>query len=96
MAVVCNVGPLVELLDRTTYRNGTKRRPYQLFSHSDQIEIFQTAKADSRFRRVGRAPRDKVVSLNGGNAFPLNTSVSGSVIFGRGQATRPLSIGTAR
>ena len=95
MAVVCNVGPLVELLDRTTYRNGTKRRPYQLFSHSDQIEIFQTAKADSRIQ-TGWAGRlgDKVVSLNGGNAFPLNTSVSGSVIFGRGQATRPLSIGT--
>jgi len=35
-----------------------------------------------------------VVGLNGGNAFPVNTSVSGSVVFGRGLATRPLSIGT--
>src|SRR5512144_2906316 len=50
MAVVCNVGPLVEPLDRTSYRNGTKRRPYQLFSHSDQVEIFQTSSAFTKIQ----------------------------------------------
>jgi uncharacterized protein (DUF1501 family) len=95
MAVVCNVGPLVEPLDRTTYRNGSKKRPYQLFSHSDQVEIFQTASAFTKIQNGwGGRLGDKIVSLNGGNAYPVNTSISGSVIFGRGQTTRPLSIGT--
>jgi uncharacterized protein (DUF1501 family) len=36
LAIVCNVGPLVEPLTRATYLSGAPR-PYQLFSHSDPI-----------------------------------------------------------
>src|SRR5215510_15646352 len=36
LAVICNTGPLVEPLTRTTYQNGTGKKPLQLFSHSDQ------------------------------------------------------------
>src|SRR5262249_51727314 len=34
IGIVCNVGPLVQPTTRTTFRNGTAKRPYQLFSHS--------------------------------------------------------------
>ena len=34
MAVVCNVGSLVEPTDRNSYTNGTARVPLNLFSHS--------------------------------------------------------------
>src|SRR6185503_4254319 len=44
-AVVTNVGPLVEPLTKTTYQNGTGKKPLQLFSHSDQIGLFQTGVA---------------------------------------------------
>ncbi len=40
LAVVCNNGPLVEPLTRTTYQNGTGKKPLQLFSHSDQVGLY--------------------------------------------------------
>jgi len=43
LAVLCNNGPLVEPLTRTTYQNGTGKKPLQLFSHSDQVGSFQFA-----------------------------------------------------
>src|SRR5262249_55094969 len=48
LAVVCNVGTLVQPTTRTTFRNGTAKRPYQLFSHSDQVEIYQTGIASTQ------------------------------------------------
>ena len=98
LGVVANVGPLVEPTTRTTYRNGTARRPYQLFSHSDQVEIWQSGRADVRLQNGwGGRTADAVLSLNGGSGFPVVTSVSGSTVFGQGLSTRPLvlSSGTA-
>ena len=49
LSVVCNVGPLVQPLTRQEYQSGAPR-PYQLFSHSDQVAQWQTSIAD----RVGQ------------------------------------------
>ncbi len=58
LAVVCNVGPLVEPLTQQDYVNGTKPTPYSLFSHSDQIDCWQTSQAVAAHRdRLGRAHR---------------------------------------
>ena len=46
-AVLCNNGPLVEPLTRTTYQNGTGKKPLQLFSHSDQVGEYSTAIANA-------------------------------------------------
>jgi uncharacterized protein (DUF1501 family) len=95
LAVVPNVGTLVENMNRTEYRTGAKRRPYQLFSHSDQIGVNLTGKADTKVP-TGWAGRmaDKVISLNGGNTFPIVMSVSGSTVFGTGIQTRGMAVGT--
>src|SRR5262249_43035293 len=45
LSIVCNVGPLVQPLTREQYQAGAPR-PYQLFSHSDQIAQWQSAIAD--------------------------------------------------
>src|SRR5215471_13060912 len=42
LAVVTNVGPLVQPLKKEDY-NGGAPRPYQLFSHADQIAQWQTS-----------------------------------------------------
>ena len=47
LAMLCNNGPLVEPLTNTTYQNGTGKKPLQLFSHSDQVGLFQTAFANT-------------------------------------------------
>jgi uncharacterized protein (DUF1501 family) len=46
LAVVCNVGTLVEPTNRDAYRNRTARVPLNFFSHSDQINQWQTSVSD--------------------------------------------------
>ena len=46
VAFVRNVGVLTEPLTRSEYRAGKKKKPPQLFSHSDQVTQWQTALPD--------------------------------------------------
>ena len=93
LAVLCNNGPLVEPLTRTTYQNGTGKKPLQLFSHSDQVGLFQTAIA-STVSQTGWAGRlaDKTVGLNGSATFPNNVSIAGVNLFLSGVDTRQLAV----
>ncbi len=95
LAVVSNVGPLVQPITRTEYRNGAPR-PYQLFSHSDQVAQWHTSRADTR-EYVGWGGRtgDLTLSFNNGSAFPIVTSTAGQQLFGIGLSSRPLSISAA-
>jgi uncharacterized protein (DUF1501 family) len=93
LAVLCNNGPLVEPLTRTTYQNGTGKKPLQLFSHSDQVGLFQTSIANTVSQtgwggRVG----DKTALLNGGATFPSNVSIAGVNLFLTGVDTRQLAV----
>jgi uncharacterized protein (DUF1501 family) len=65
VAVICNVGPLVEPTNRDTYRNRTVRVPLNLFSHSDQINQWQTSVAEgSSPSGWGGRTADKIGDLN--------------------------------
>jgi uncharacterized protein (DUF1501 family) len=94
LAVLCNVGPLVEPLTRATYQNGTGKRPLQLFSHSDQVGLFQTAVANT-VSQTGWGGRvaDLTGTLNGAATFPQNVSIAGINLFLSGVDTRQLAIG---
>src|SRR5689334_10106703 len=94
LAVLANVGPLVEPLTRTTYQNGTGKKPLQLFSHSDQVGLFQTAIANvaSQTGWGGRLA-DKTGSLNGSATFPNNVSIAGVNLFLTGVDARQLAVG---
>jgi uncharacterized protein (DUF1501 family) len=93
LAMLCNNGPLVEPLTRTTYQNGTGKKPLQLFSHSDQVGSFQTSIADT-VSQTGWAGRlaDKTVGLNGAATFPGNISIAGVNLFLTGVDTRQLAV----
>ena len=93
LAVLCNNGPLVEPLTRTTYQNGTGKKPLQLFSHSDQVGLFQTAIANS-VSQTGWAGRvaDKTQGLNGSATFPSNISIAGINLILTGVDTRQLAV----
>lgn len=94
LAVVCNVGPLLEPTTRNTYRNGTARRPLSLFSHSDQQAQWQTAIADGTSPTGwGGRIADKTADLNPANAFPMLATVASVTIFTTGATTaaRPLA-----
>ncbi|MEO6392413.1 MAG: hypothetical protein ABIP75_11215 [Pyrinomonadaceae bacterium] len=95
MAIVCNVGNLVQPLTRTTYQAGAPR-PYQLFSHPDQAEQFRTG--ISSFRSTtgwGGRVADRTGSLNPGAAIPMITSIAGASIFNNGSNTKPLIVAAA-
>jgi uncharacterized protein (DUF1501 family) len=93
LAVVCNNGPLVEPLTRTTYQNGTGKKPLQLFSHSDQVGLFQTAVSNvvSQTGWAGKVA-DLTRSLNGLATFPSNVSIAGINLLLTGVDTRQLAV----
>jgi len=91
--VLCNNGPLVEPLTRTTYQNGTGKKPLQLFSHSDQVGLFQTAIANN-VSQTGWGGRlaDMTQGLNGAATFPSNISIAGINLLLSGIDTRQLAV----
>ena len=93
LAILCNNGPLVEPLTRTTYQNGTGKKPLQLFSHSDQVGLFQTAIANT-VSQTGWAGRlaDRTQGLNGSATFPSNVSIAGVNLILTGVDTRQLAV----
>ena len=94
-AVVANVGPLVQPLTRSQYISGAPR-PAALFSHSDQVALWQSPRADttSQFGWGGRTG-DFAAALNTGSTFPIVTSVAGQALFAFGQVTRPVALSPA-
>jgi uncharacterized protein (DUF1501 family) len=94
LAILCNVGSLVRPITRQQYIQNLGR-PYQLFSHSDQINQQQTSIANTT-GQTGWAGRiaDKTNSLNGPTALPMNVSLSGTSLFCTGVSSRQLAIGT--
>jgi len=95
LAVVTNVGTLVEPTTQSDYISGAVPKPFSLFSHSDQVQAAQTAKADSKSATGwGGRSVDAVLSCNAGSNFPTMTSISGATSFTIGLNQRPLSIGT--
>jgi uncharacterized protein (DUF1501 family) len=92
-AVLCNNGPLVEPLTRTTYQNGSGKKPLQLFSHSDQVGLYSTAIANT-VSQTGWGGRlaDKTLGLNGAATFPSNISIAGVNLYLTGVDTRQLAV----
>lgn len=94
LAVVTNVGPLVMPMSQAEYMNNSKPKPYALFSHSDQIQAWQSGRSDIKISTGwGGRSADAVATCNAGSGFPTITSISGSSTFCIG-LKRPLSIGT--
>ena len=95
MAVLCNVGTLMQPMTKADYAAG-RFRPTNLFSHSDQQSEWQAGVYD-RDSRTGWGGRlaDRVVAMNGNVAFPVVTSTSGTTLFMTGNGKSPLSIPTS-
>ncbi len=97
MAIVTNSGTLVAPMSKQQFQNGSVARPYQLFSHSDQVAQYQAGLAGSyTFTGWGGRISDKMTqSDNPGALIPMITSISGAQLFTAGQTTLPLAIANA-
>ena len=94
LAVVPNVGNLVAPMTRAQYQQNSVAKPYQLFSHSDQIAQQQAGIAGRQsFAGIGGRIADKMQSsFNPSSTIPMITSISGASLFTIGQTTSPLAI----
>jgi uncharacterized protein (DUF1501 family) len=95
LAVVCNVGPLIEPTSRNSYINGTAHLPVNLFSHSDQQNQWQTSISNGTGSSGwGGRTADQTAQLNS-STLPVVLSVAGTPIFVTGQTETALALAAA-
>ena len=94
LAIVANVGNLVRPLTKAQYQSSQFQKPYQLFSHSDQVNQSQTSVSNTQaFTGWGGRMSDKLtMPFNPNGLVPMVTSIAGAQLFTAGQTTLPLAI----
>jgi uncharacterized protein (DUF1501 family) len=93
LAVVANVGMLVQPTTRAQYLAKSVPLPSNLFSHSDQIVAMQSGDPNGSGGSgwAGRAA-DAVNTLNNGATFPATVSTNGAALFCTGNVVQSASI----
>ena len=94
LAFATNVGTLVSPMTKAQYQNNSVAKPYQLFSHLDQVNQYQAGRSDTfSFTGWGGRVSDNMTAGNNPNGLvPMVTSINGSQLFTAGQTTQPLAI----
>src|SRR5207302_6881116 len=97
LAILCNYGSLLQPTTKAQYQSNVNGafRPYQLFSHSDQVnqQMSSIVKTTGQTGWGGRVA-DNTGLLNGATVLPMNVSVAGTNLFETGVNSRQLAIGT--
>ncbi len=94
LAVVANVGSLVQPLTRAQYQQSQAPIPLNLFSHADQQLQWQTSLAQGNGSTgwAGRAA-DYIASQGiNSSGFPTFMSVNGNILLGTGVETQPVAV----
>lgn len=93
MAIVANVGNIVQPTTRAQYLSSSVVVPTNLFSHADQVVQMQTASPGGS-SGTGWAGRmvDSLNGLNGGTSFPASISTAGQQIFCAGNIVQSASL----
>ncbi len=94
LAVVANVGSLVQPLTRAQYQQSQAPIPLNLFSHADQQLQWQTSLAQGNGSTgwAGRAA-DYIASQGiNSSGFPTFVSVNGNILLGTGVETQPVAV----
>src|SRR5918912_1648888 len=96
LAVLCNVGTLIQPITKAQYQSSSSLRPYQLFSHSDQVTQQQSSVSNTPSDTGwGGRTADIMLGINGSAPLPMIVSVAGTSIFATGNLTRQLAISPA-
>jgi uncharacterized protein (DUF1501 family) len=89
LAVLCNVGTLIEPISRAEYLGRPSLRPPNLFSHSDQVYEWQTGIAAPPLTTGwGGRTGDRTLTMNGTAPFPMIVTLAGATVFGTGAVAR--------
>lgn len=95
LAILCNVGTLVQPTTKAEVVNGTVPVPLQLFSHIDQQTAWMTSLPD-QLSRTGWAGRmaDLLAQQSGNAKLATNISIGGTNYWQEGQEAMPYTLGT--
>lgn len=93
MAVVGNVGPLIEPTTRATYEDRAVALPKRLFSHNDQQSTWMALAVEGeRFGWGGRFADIALASSPGADDTYASISVGSNDVFLSGENTRPINL----
>lgn len=93
LAVMANVGMLVQPVNRAQFLANAVPVPTNLFSHSDQIQQMQSGvPSTSGGTGWGARAVDMVHLLNGAATFPASVSTSGPALFCAGNVVQSASL----
>lgn len=96
LAIMANVGTLVEPTTAAQYLNGTANLPPQLFSHADQQVEWQTGWADGpAITGWGGRLADLLTSFNNADTISMSISLAGSNTFQVGNTVSEYPVSTA-
>lgn len=97
LAVVANVGTLVQPLTKAQYLSTTTVKPQSLFSHIDQQHQWQASISSTSSSNSGWGGRlsDQLSSLNVNSSVPPMISTGGNNLFVTGAASQALVIPTS-
>lgn len=94
LAIVSNVGPLIEPLTKEEYNRKLKRIPAKLFSHNDQQNTWQAFAPEGATVGWGGRLADAIASDNGGSMFTAISS-SGNSVWLNGQTVKQYQVSPA-
>jgi uncharacterized protein (DUF1501 family) len=97
LAVVANVGTLVQPLNKTEYLSTATVKPESLFSHIDQQHQWQASISTTSSSNSGWGGRlsDQLAALNVNSSVPPMISTGGNNLFVTGSASQALVIPTS-
>lgn len=86
LALVSNVGTLIQPTTKEEFYNGSVPLPLGLFSHADQIQQWQTGRPHERTATGwGGRMADLMQTMNPNQNISMNISLSGTNVFQQGQ-----------
>jgi uncharacterized protein (DUF1501 family) len=94
LAIVPNVGPLIEPTSKADYRNPSFPRPVKLFSHNDQQSIWQALAPEGAVTGWGGRMADLLLAGNGANALFTSISASGNAVWLAGRQAVQYQVST--
>lgn len=94
MAIVGNVGPLIEPTTRASYLNGGTDLPPRLFSHNDQQSIWMASSPEGATEGWGGRFADLSSAQNVNGAF-TSVSTAGNQVFTNGFNTSTFNLSTS-
>ncbi len=85
LAVVANVGPLIQPTTKAQYQARSVPLPFNLFSHNDQQSVWQAGAIEGVREGWGGRMGDMLASANGGATLFTAISTAGNAVFMAGR-----------